>query len=239
VLARVRPPDAPRVLIVSIPKAGTHLAERALCLHPALHRRLTRTLFPTQLERLDRALARQRPGEVLCSHLHHTPETVRVVDRHRPKVLLVVRDPRDVVISRAHYALDLRKHEWHRAVRELPDVKDRIRLFIAGDDRAGIAPIATVLRRYEGWLERSASVVRFEELVGPGTRVDALDRAFAELGIPSRRSALERIADRLVSPVSVTFRRGRAGEWSGEFDGELRAAFEGSAGAVLARYGYS
>ena len=41
---RVHNPQAPPVFLISIPKSGTHLLERALCLHPLLYRRLERTL---------------------------------------------------------------------------------------------------------------------------------------------------------------------------------------------------
>ena len=41
---RLSDQGAPRVFCVSIPKSGTHLLERALCLHPALYRKLVPTI---------------------------------------------------------------------------------------------------------------------------------------------------------------------------------------------------
>src|SRR5207237_5238920 len=68
--------DAPRVFCVSIPKAGTHLLERALCLHPRLYRKLLPTVADDNIGRwcgFDNLLRRIRPGEVVASHLRFAP----------------------------------------------------------------------------------------------------------------------------------------------------------------------
>src|SRR3982751_3014848 len=74
--SRMRPAGAPRVLCVSIPKAGTHLLERALCLHPRLYRKVVPTVTDDKLRRyggLDGLLARVKPGQVIVSHLRFQP----------------------------------------------------------------------------------------------------------------------------------------------------------------------
>ena len=38
-------PDLPKIFCVSVPKSGTHLLERVLCLHPRLYRKFMSTLF--------------------------------------------------------------------------------------------------------------------------------------------------------------------------------------------------
>jgi hypothetical protein len=98
---RIADRGAPRVLCVSIPKAGTHLLERALCLHPRLYRKLLPTITNSSLRRwdgLDGLLAKVRPGEVIASHLRFDPAFPDVVDRRGVAVIFLVRDPRDLVI---------------------------------------------------------------------------------------------------------------------------------------------
>jgi len=237
---RLRPGDGPRVLSISIPKAGTHLVERALCSHPDLHRRLTRTVFPQQVERLEHLLDRQRAGEVICAHLHSTERVRAAVERHAPRVLFVVRDPRDVVVSQAHYVAARRDHAWHDAVRDKPDLRERVRVFIDGDPDRGISGIGRVLDLYSGWLDLpGVRVVRYENLIDPEARPGEVAALFGWLGVRDDPGLAARIARRLISSQSVTFRRGKTGEWREVMDDELLAAFQRAAGDRLARYGYA
>jgi len=239
VLHRLRPPaGAPRVLAISIPKAGTHALERLLCLHPLLHRRLTRKVFPAQLGRLDDLLGKQRPGEVLCAHLHYNRQSERVVSSHSPATLFIVRDPRDIVVSQAYYTYRWKGHQWHERVKDLPDPRDRMRLFIEGDPRAGIASIGEVLELYRGWLDRCA-VVRYEDLVDPTRRLEEIARIYTHLGVSLPDGAVRRVAGELVSDVSVTFRAGRTGDWRQEFDERLERLFIERVGPSLAEFGYA
>ncbi len=77
--ARRQRAQLPRVTVVSIPKAGTHLVERALCLHPQLYRPLLPTLGPRNVERfggLGRIVEGLGPGAVLISHLPYSEEVL-------------------------------------------------------------------------------------------------------------------------------------------------------------------
>src|SRR4029077_11678276 len=73
---RVWDPGAPKVLCVSIPKAGTHLLERAICLHPKLYRKLLPTVSDENVHRWgghSGLIAKMHPGLVVTAHLRFHP----------------------------------------------------------------------------------------------------------------------------------------------------------------------
>ena len=243
---RIRNRREPRVLCNSLPKAGTHLLERALCLHPRLYRPLLPTINEMNIDDrggLARLLGRLRPGGVLVSHLACRPEWAAAVQEAGVRALLMVRDPRDVVVSTAHFVVAEPSHPWHARYLAEPDVGARIRLTIAGD--AQVVPIGRLLAGYGDWEREGALVVRFEDLVGAAGGGDdtsqrrCLRDVYDHLGLPLDEARLEEIAGRLFSASSPTFRRGAIGQWRHAFDDEARALFDGRASELLGALGYA
>ena len=241
--SRVAPADLPRALVVSLPKAGTHLVERAICLHPRLYRRFLPTLNPENVgeEGLAGVVRAQRPGQVVVAHLpfdHAYPELLAGV-----KTLFVIRDPRDIAVSLAHYIESRGDHPLHFAYSERPDTRSRIELAILGDTEARPpAPsLESLLAAFAGWLDSGALVVRFEELIGARgggddeTQARTIRAIYDHLGL----AVPARVSDRLFSSASPTFRTGQIGGWRGSFNSELEALFEQEAGDWMETYGYS
>jgi len=240
--------DGPRVFCITVPKAGTHLLERALCLHPALARKLLRTVRSNNVAKLGglEGIARGlRRGQVAMSHLHHTPDHAEILSREGLVTIFLVRDPRDIVVSEAVYlASGDRRHRLHPMFASQPDAKERILLLLRGDSEHGVVAMGRKLERYAGWLDSGALVVRFEDLVGSSGGGDderqraALRSIFAHLGLPEEDIDIRSLAAHLFSAKSPTFHRGAIGQWRQQFDPEIEAAFRESVGDAMARYGY-
>jgi len=247
-VARVRNRTEPRILCVSLPKAGTHLLERALCLHPRLYRRLLPTLSEANINRghgFDALLDRLRPGQVVLCHLAFTPEYRRwLTDRHI-KCLFLIREPRDIVVSQSFYIAGKRGHPLHKLFADLPDLKERVKLAIQGDPAHGLESVGQRLAQFAGWLEASDLVIRFEDLVGSeGSRDDGVQRAalravYQSVGLSPQEEFFDNLARELVSSVSPTFRTGKTGGWRAHFDAELEELFRAAVGTQLAQYGYA
>ena len=232
----------PRVLVVSLPKAGTHLVERAVCLHPRLYRQFRRTLNPENVgpEGLDGVLRTLRPGQVAVAHLPFDPAYASLLEGVR--TLFVVRDPRDMAVSLAHYIESRGDHPLHFAYGERPDERSRIS-----------SPSSATRRRARrrrrsracspdsrGWLESGALVVRFEDLIGArgGGDDDAQARTLREIYDYLGVELAPGVGERLFSSASPTFRKGQIGGWRQAFDPELEALFEREAGRWMEVYGY-
>ena len=159
----------PRVLINSIPRAGTHLTVETV-------RRLPSMVYSgvhVQPETfglssgaaggtdsasiaagVPRTLSTVRNGQYATSHLPHSPALERAVGALGFRVLLVVRDPRDVAVSYALYVTAQRSHHLHRRFLELGSDDDRLMASIDGlppsADDPGLAPIG---RRIAGFID--------------------------------------------------------------------------------------
>jgi hypothetical protein len=242
---RVANPGAPKVLCVSLPKAGTHLIERALCLHPRLYRRLAPTITGKELRRRGGAehfLARLAPGQVVMAHLRFDPSLPDTAAGLGIRPVFMVRDPRDIVISQVRYVVGRGDH-WAHDLFASRSPQEQLRLAIVGD-RGGLRSLAERLAAYEGWLRPDVALVRFEDLVGAeggGERSRQL-RSVAELyrflGFPSDERLVDDVCRRLFSDQSPTFRKGTIGQWRQVLDDELTGLIWEVAGEQLVRYGY-
>lgn len=249
-VARIGGSELPKIICVSLPKAGTHLIERALCLHPTLHRKILPTVTPENIGRLGGfggLIQKLHPGQIVVSHLPFDPSYPGILDRSGARALFVVRDPRDIVVSIAHYITSREDHPLHSTFDEREDMRARIALAISGDmeARPPAPSIEQLLGLFSGWLRDGALVVRFEDLVGErgGGRDDAQAQALATvysyLGIEVTESFLESACKRLFSSDSPTFRRGTVGQWREYFDPELEALCDRAVRGWIGEYGYS
>lgn len=244
-MRRVRNRDEPRVLCVTVPKSGTHLLERVVCLHPRIYRALVPTVHEGNLDRyggLWKMLGRLGPGQALFTHLPYKPRFEEAVAGTGARMLFLVRDPRDVAVSEVHYTLSHPETPGHHALRRQPDLHARLRLVIEGGE--GLLPLAARLARFEGWLRADPLLVRFEDLVGPegggsaATQMDTLEQIFSHLQVPIDSEQLIDLRQRVFSEASPTFRRGRIGGWRDAFTPELRELFVREASPVLSMFGY-
>ena len=243
-LERVTQTRLPKVLCVSLPKAGTHLVERAVCLHAGMHRRILPTLNPENVgaEGLAGVLRKLRPGQVVLAHLPFDPAYPELVERQGVRALFAVRDPRDIAVSLAHYIEGRGDHPLHFVYSSRPDERSRIELAILGD--ADVRPPApsleSLLAGFAGWLKSGAPVVRFEELIGVrgGGDADAQAQAVADMYSYLGLDPGKDVADRLFSTASPTFRAGQIGQWRDRFDPGLEALFHRETGRWMEVYGY-
>ncbi len=245
--ARLTNTNLPRIFVTSIPKAGTHLVERALVLHPRLYRKLLPKITDENLGRfgnLENVLSSLKPGEFLLSHLYYTPERERVLRDLGIPVVFVVRDPRDIVVSDTFFILRWKSHRLHRFFHQQKSLKDQLRLAITGYAPLAYPSIEEKLRRFSGWLSSDACVVRFEDLVGPygggseETQRKALYALYQHLGIPISSDFLDTVSRKLFSSASPTFRKGWVSQWKNVLDEELLSLFYDTAGHWLKVYGY-
>lgn len=241
------PSSGPKIICISLPKSGTHLLERALCLHPHLYRKPLGTLYEKNvntLEKLDGYLSKTKPGEIIVSHLDFFPERLKLFEMRDIKSVFVIRDPRDIVVSQAFYVPKNTKHYLHSVFESQTSTKARIQLAIEGYPEGGLPSMGQRMQDYLGWLNSCNLTVRFEDLVGE----------FGGGNLNSQRIVLQQIYNltqsqisdewisevikNLVSSSSPTFRKGQIGQWEEYFDEELKALFKFVAGDELIRYGY-
>jgi hypothetical protein len=237
---------APRVLCVSLPKAGTHLLERAICLHPRLYRKLAPTITAPELRRrggADRLFGHVAAGQVVVGHLPYADDLFDTLGVRRIAPVFMTRDPRDIAVSQVRYVVSRDDH-WAHELFAVRTPHDRLRLAITGDREGGLRSLAERLQQYDGWLRPEVEVVRFEDLVGAqgggdaGRQRETVSDLYRFLGVSDDASLLDDVCARLFSDQSPTFRKGTIGQWRESFDDELTELARELAGEEIARYGY-
>lgn len=113
------------VVIISYPKAGTHMVETLLCFIPGIYRILNRTMVNNNKE--DEALAVRKinglkNGQMLVSHFHFSNKIHIALIEKNALVILLKRNLRDRAASNVHYVLKRKDHYLHKKFKELnPD----------------------------------------------------------------------------------------------------------------------
>ena len=259
----------PPVLVNSLPKAGTNLVVKALRLMPGLqesqlhlgHSTVKQTEVakgrdavtvgidmprPVKKRLVAQALGAVSDNHIISAHLPWSKNLAALIRKSGLKMLLVLRDPRDVVVSHARYIADTPDHPLHKHyIRLTPD--ERIMTSITGCEADGIR-LESIGRRCASilpWLkEPFVRVVRFEDLVGPQgggeeeKQKHTLKQILEFIALPLNDDELKNVADRLFGGTG-TFRKGQIGAWKNEFNEQHLRAFTKSAGKYLNQMGYA
>ena len=248
--ARANEPG-PKVLANSIPKAGTHLLTRCLTLMPGITDSGLRLRGRVHDQNLEARLRRVGGGCFMPAHVYYTEQREQILSDLGFQIVLIIRDPRDIVVSHYHYVTyGSRRHQLRHYYRSLPDDAARLMTSITGiqeppsDAGIRLPDIDSRYRSFLAWANHGACVVRFEHMVGPRgggsdetQRVEILKIA-EHLGVQLEKTDIQHIASNMFHRGSTTFRKGIIGDWKRHLTPEHRAAFKQIAGQLLVDLGY-
>lgn len=250
----------PRVLINSIPKAGTHLLTSELdrfneLRNSRLHLEITKLLkhgqrgaetLPTlDLRKVERSVRTIRAGQYFSAHLYWNTALAELMANHGVKIIFMSRDPRDILMSRLHYIKGLKRHWLHNFItNHLSDDIARLRALILGHaDEPMILSQRTTLDGFAKWAQSPLVLaVKFEDLVGERgggsaqAKLDTLYRIASHVGL--RTDRLEELAHSATGPTP-TLRKGKIGSWRTEMPEEIVALYSQRCGDLVSSLGYS
>lgn len=254
-LSRARHPG-PRLLAISIPKSGTHLLKQCLEEMPGFRLYHDGVLYPgvlgpttpvpvrRRIERRRAALTRMGGGCFALVHLPHSEEAERFLAENNFALALMIRDPRDVLVSYYYFARLKKRHSHHAVYNRLGE-EEALRVAIKGHPELGVnRGIAGRIGPYLPWLRERVHLVRFEDLVGErgggsgAAQRQAVEGLAALLGIELTEAQRNRICESLGRPRGRTLRKGRIGAWRTHFTEDHKRLFKEEAGQYLIDLGY-
>jgi hypothetical protein len=246
----------PPTLVNSFPKAGTHLLMQLV---EGLPERRNYGAFLASMTSSFQFRERSRgsvsnfirsvvPGEIVRGHLFFDEASARELSERSVVHYFIYRDPRDIVVSEAHYLREMNR--WHRLApyfRKLNSIEDAISLSINGLNPAvpGIEypNVADRFARYGGWLGREdCFTIRFEDL--RSEKQASIIEQMASLygrrvnGSIDVEACAQTMASHLDPQKSHTFRSGKKAGWQREFTAEHRRQMDEVAGELLIQMGY-
>ncbi|MGH2791071.1 MAG: sulfotransferase domain-containing protein [Actinomycetota bacterium] len=259
----------PRVLATSMPKAGTHLLSSLLANFPRMmfsgRHHAFRNFYVTEdateragtagshvidWTKVETALASVNQGQYMTAHFSPVPELMALLEKLDYRTLVILRDPRDVVVSSSFYLAHLSRHFLNeRFTSELTSNDDRLMAAIKGlpavEGARGLPSVGSRIERYKRWIgQPHACITRFEKLVGPNGGGSAEEQRqeimsiAAHINRPLKAQEADALAARTWSPRSSTFRRGVIGDWRNHFSDRHKDAFKEVAGEGLIELGY-
>lgn len=246
----------PRVFANSVPKSGTNLLTRCLSLFPMLRPAFDHVSMNYNRQEgtneFEQKAGRIGRGQYTSGHVFRTAANADIVETNDLTMVLIVRDPRDVVTSHFHYVSE--KNLGHRLndhYTSLPDDDARLMASIRGvagehtDDGDPLESIGEWMDVFLAWDAKPyCTTVRFEDLIGPQGGGDAASqretvrRIVSHLDVHLSTDEVEAVADDVFSTDASTFRKGLIGDWENHFSPEHVDAFEEEAGAWLVEMGY-
>lgn len=234
-----------RILANSVPKAGTHLLKKCLGLLPDVFDTRIHLDIGLDAQTLQAHLESAANGGFFTAHLPYWAPYIKMLEDLQYKTILMLRDPRDLVISFAHFVTKTKDHYLHTYYQQLANDNERITNTIVGLDDGTLFDIGTLHQIFLGWSQSSNNcIIRFENLVGPmgggsyDTQVREIKQIADHLIIELSVAKIERIAGRLFDTASPTFRKGVIGDWKNHFSAQHKQVFKNVAGQLLIDLGY-
>ena len=239
---------APKILANSIPKSGTHLLERLLYLLPGISRQFAGTFWvQDDLPLFQQKCARLQNGQFMVSHLFYREEYPAILDEHGIKPILMIRDPRDVVISNVNYITRAnKKHRLHDFfANHLQNDKERLHCCIKGSREPEEYSIGCFSEKFYPWTQSDKVLtIRFEDLIGQDgggsekAQKQAVDRILDFISVGLKQEERRELIKRVFYTRSKTFNKGCINQWNTVFDDDDKKLFKEVAGDWLIKYGY-
>ena len=213
--------------LTSFPKSGTYFLRHILELKDEESKVVQISVVPQGKRPANfRVYPKGISGHLVCN------EVVLELARNMDKIF-IVSDPRDIIVSWAHYGKKLGDHHALARLHRVDPSLKRVLRVKGEDDRITI--MLTAIRRYmTGYLDwpKYAHTVRYEGLINdPATE---LAEVAAILDEP-----LDELVERASFRGGKTFRKGVVGEWRHEFTDRHNELFWENYSDVMERWNYT
>jgi len=239
--------DSTLRIVSGLPKSGTHLlkkvAEALTGTRATWIKRYSRTYRDLTEQAIEQA--KRTRQTLLSAHLHGTAENVELIKKYDIRTVFVYRDPRDQAVSLAYYL-----HRMNPRARQM-FANNLFNLGI-GDERLSREELLTLIisklpESYAFFMpladEENILAIRFEDLVG--TKGGGSDEASLRTIEQITEKLLGTIDEKRIQTVAhslfggtMTFRKGKIGQWKDEFTEEQKALCKEVAGQLLIDLGY-
>ena len=221
----------PRIFCSSMPKSGTHLLNNAIKLLTQLKPHPSYGFSIHSPEKFAAVIRALQPSQFLLTHLPYTKEMGHILTENNFRNFLMIRDPRDQIVSQAYW-VQTHPKVWPHAV-GMPT--NDIILSIISDGVVFKNPCYRSYTDHKAFLDwqqvPSFCTVKFEHLVGPqggGSKKlqhQEIAKIAAHIHLKVNKQIIEHVAAHIFGN-SLSFRKGKIGSWKNIFTPQHFRAFQ-------------
>ena len=231
--------QGPRVFINSLPKSGTHLLTSLLDSTAEIKSsgRHLKTVdfdlgtagqsFCLNVNKFQNETSKVRGRQYYSAHFPWDESFKDVLESNQLKYLNMIRDPRDMIVSRYYYIMGLKRHHLHDFLNNnFRNEEERILALINGptsnisDKNPSFVPYRIILKWFMGWQKATcAMTIRYEDIIGPrgntseAHQVETISQILKHLSIIKTDSEIQDLIPKFLGIKTATLRNGRSGEW--------------------------
>jgi len=240
---------AKKILSITIPKGGTHLLAETM-MH-ITGKKPQSIGLNVAVQEIDDALNSLASDRFIQNHLYYSGEKNNLLEKHDVVVFLMIRDPRDEIISNTYYTREFYLGPWEYT-KGLTFDENIMELIVGGSGYKKIIPhannIDAVYRSFIPWLNNPrVCCIRFEDLVGARgggsdqKQYECIKKIAEHLDINLSDDQINCFMPKIFGKNTAgmsTFRSGKIGAWKTHFNKEHIKAFKDVAGQLLIDLGY-
>ncbi len=235
----------------SVPKSGTHLVSQILLGIPGMQHSLAiYGHYDEQPKENLKKLSQISNNEFGNGHLFYSEDWRSYLLSKKLKQIFLYRDPRDVIVSYAHFIPKHKPHHLHSSFIH-KTFEERIKFLLDGgkiityNNVVIQPPFHEWYLRFSQWkASENVLPIRFEDLVYSDISRKRTILNIIDYLCVSKECGFDReqIVDKMILNIdpksSTTFRKGRIGSWQEELDCELKKYFKLNTGTLVSDMEY-
>ena len=194
-------------------------------------------------------------GDVIHGHDWYRPELGQILQQNNIRIVLMIRDPRDQLVSRMFHVKRSANHGWHDRVSQMSD-EEALMLCIEGGG-AGMPSMSEMITMAQSWLTNEDAqyiAIKYEALRAEpvkyfnqvlryvGIEDEKLAKLIVERNRFERLSVGKRFWQQQRKPGQEDkkshYRKGIVGDWRNHLNADHIAKFKETAGQQLIDLGY-
>lgn len=251
-----------KLFVNSFPKSGTHLLTSILGAVDSYHfsgkhlkkyevNNLANSennnfKFSLDQNALRNNVCKIKRGQYLTTHLPYEKEIVEILDNVNFAVVNIIRDPRAIALSEAHYIRGLKRHFLHKEfINRSSNIEEAVKLVVDGFEYAnGCYPgLNERLASYFGWIEdEKVTTLKFEKMVGSdkgGSDDDLLKTIISIISCIGRSDVdANSVIEVFKQQNSATLRKGLVNSWENELSKDVIDYMNNNLEPSLKNYDY-
>lgn len=233
-----------RVIYTSIPKAGTNLLFNILINIPYYRFVIRRGVRPWLFDNKKKYLSvfkKLKKGAIIKGHIPFDSQFQSfVLKENGYAVILLVRDPRDVIVSTYHYLNSMdRSHKSYQFFKNL-NKENRIKAILYGHENY-FEPLKDIYDKYLNWQSLdNCFLLKYEDLIDIKNGDLDPKNIFEELKniLDINTSDLKLLEFLRDDSNSNTLRKGKYGEWRSFFNQKQKNYISNELESIIGKIGY-